>query len=589
MLILKSLTIKNFQSVGNVSQGLNFSGDDLILVLGENLDQGGNDSKNGVGKSSILNALCYALYGTAISNIKKDNLINKINGKNMLVSLEFENNGINYKVERGRKPNILKFVVNDIVHGGEELDEARGEMKDTQVEINQAIGVSYELFKHVIALNTTTVPFLSLKSNEQRYLIEELFGITKLSEKAEVLKEQVRITKDSIKEEEFSLKSIQSSNEKIQQNIASLLVKSAAWDNSKSSKINKTQKEIESVINLDIDEEIENHNHNKEVESEERVISELYKDISSIEKEIKLYNKNLSLLKSNLCNTNESLCPTCHQEMDKETHRQVHDKIEKDIKETEDKLSEKQSKVDTLKETLHNKTLRDKKCVHYDNINEAYNHKSLVDNLASQLERDLNSENPFTEQIDLLKNEGLQEVSYESLNELCTLRDHQELLHKLLTNKDSFIRKKIIDQNLAYLNDRLTHYLEKMGLPHKVLFKSDLDVEITELGRDYDFDNLSRGEKTRLILSISWAFRDVYESLNGRINLLFVDELIDNGLDTSGVENALHIFKTMTREYKRNVYLISHRDELIGRVSSVLKVIKESGFTSFDFEETNLV
>ena len=98
---------------------------------------------------------------------------------------------------------------------------------------------------------------------------------------------------------------------------------------------------------------------------------------------------------------------------------------------------------------------------------------------------------------------------------------------KLLTNKDSFIRKKIIDQNLSYLNTRLSHYLVKTGLPHEVMFKSDLEVEITQYGRDFDFDNLSRGERTRLILSLSWAFRDVYESINDKINLLFIDELID--------------------------------------------------------------
>ena len=159
---------------------------------------------------------------------------------------------------------------------------------------------------------------------------------------------------------------------------------------------------------------------------------------------------------------------------------------------------------------------------------------------------------------------------------------------KLLTSKDSFIRKKIIDQNLSYLNSRLSVYLSKVGLPHDVKFKSDLEVEITQYGRDFDFDNLSRGERTRLILSLSWAFRDVYESLNGKINLLFIDELIDGGLDTNGVENSLSVLKKMTRENQRSIFLISHRDELIGRVSSVLKVVKEGGFTSFESTDTHL-
>ena len=175
----------------------------------------------------------------------------------------------------------------------------------------------------------------------------------------------------------------------------------------------------------------------------------------------------------------------------------------------------------------------------------------------------------------------MQEITWDTVNALSAVKDHQEFLLKLLTNKDSFIRKKIIDQNLSYLNHRLTYYLDKMGLPHTVVFQNDLTVEITQLGQDLDFDNLSRGERNRLILGMSWAFRDVWESLYQNINLLFVDELIDNGLDASGVESALGVLKKMGRDRQKNVYLISHKDELIGRVNNVLKVVKENGFTSY--------
>jgi len=154
-------------------------------------------------------------------------------------------------------------------------------------------------------------------------------------------------------------------------------------------------------------------------------------------------------------------------------------------------------------------------------------------------------------------------------------------LLKLLTNKDSFIRKKIIDQNLAYLNNRLTYYLDKLGLPHQVVFLNDLAVEITQLGQDLDFDNLSRGERNRLILGLSFAFRDVWESLYQSINLLFIDELIDSGMDTAGVENSIGVLKKMTRERSKNIFLISHKDELVGRVNNVLRVVKENGFTSY--------
>ena len=209
-------------------------------------------------------------------------------------------------------------------------------------------------------------------------------------------------------------------------------------------------------------------------------------------------------------------------------------------------------------------------------------YKRQVAQLQEALDRSKNEIDPYQEQIDELNTTAIQEIEWDTVNNLTSLKEHQDFMLKLLTNKDSFIRKKIIDQNLAYLNNRLTNYLDKLGLPHSVVFQNDLSVEITQLGQDLDFDNLSRGERNRLILGMSFAFRDVWESLYQNINLLFIDELIDSGMDTSGVENSLGILKKMGRERQKNVYLISHKDELVGRVTHVLKVIKENGFTSYE-------
>jgi DNA repair exonuclease SbcCD ATPase subunit len=176
----------------------------------------------------------------------------------------------------------------------------------------------------------------------------------------------------------------------------------------------------------------------------------------------------------------------------------------------------------------------------------------------------------------------VEEINFETINSLTKLNEHQEFLLKLLTSKDSFIRKRIIEQNLSYLNHRLAHYLEKLTLPHEVKFRSDLEVDITQMGQEFDFDNLSRGERNRLILGLSWAFRDVYESLNRPINLLFIDELIDSGMDSNGVENALGILKKMSRDRNKSVWLVSHKDELSSRVNNILTVVKENGFTSYN-------
>ena len=181
-------------------------------------------------------------------------------------------------------------------------------------------------------------------------------------------------------------------------------------------------------------------------------------------------------------------------------------------------------------------------------------------------------------------NDTLQEVNYDTLNTLVKNRDHQEFLLKLLTNKDSFIRKRIIDQNLSYLNLRLSEYLDKLGLPHQVKFINDLSVEISHLGNDLDFDGLSRGERTRLILGLSWAFRDIFENNTHAINLVFVDELLDSGMDPQGLEGSVAVLKKMERERNKNIFVISHREELVHRVSNVLTVLKENSFSSFSWD-----
>jgi DNA repair exonuclease SbcCD ATPase subunit len=218
----------------------------------------------------------------------------------------------------------------------------------------------------------------------------------------------------------------------------------------------------------------------------------------------------------------------------------------------------------------------------YDAEEDAIHHRRSLAALQTQLEQKRVETDPYGEQIEEMTGQALQTVSYDILNELTRLQEHQEFLLKLLTSKDSFIRKKIIEQNLSYLNQRLTHYLDRIGLPHTVVFQNDLSVSIEELGRELDFDNLSRGERNRLILSMSWAFRDVFESLYQPINVLFIDEMIDSGLDTQGVENSLALLKHMSRERHKSIWLVSHRDELAGRVENILRVVKEGGFTSYN-------
>ena len=583
MIKIKNLTVKNFMSVGNQTQAVDFDKQQLTLVLGENLDQGGDDmgSRNGTGKTTIVNALSYALYGLALTNIKRNNLINKTNNKGMLVTLTFEKDGTNYKVERGRGPNVLKFFIND--QEQELVDESQGDSRKTQETINELLGMSHNMFKHILALNTYTEPFLSMKVNDQKDIIEQLLGITILSEKAENLKEKIKQTKDAILEENAKINAQKQSNERIDETINSLKIKQSAWETTQKENIKKLEKAISELEHLDVDSELDKHEKLKTWEDLNTKINNLRKETSTLESALMRADKSVEKVTKDIEELDNAVCYACGQELQEDKVKEIENKKAKEL---EDAVSYQKEISDKLgianEEIIKIGDINGRPDTFYETIKEVYDHKQNVAQLQQALENSKSENDPYKEQIDDLTNTGIQEIDWTTVNELTNLKDHQEFLLKLLTNKDSFIRKKIIDQNLAYLNNRLTHYLDKLGLPHQVVFMNDLAVEITQLGQDLDFDNLSRGERNRLILGMSFAFRDVWESLYQNINLLFIDELIDSGMDTSGVENSLAILKKMGRERNKNVYLISHKDELVGRVTHVLKVIKENGFTSYE-------
>lgn len=580
MIQIKDLTVRNFMSVGNATQAIDFDRRDLTLVLGENLDLGGDGSRNGTGKTTMINALSYALYGQALTNIRRDNLVNKTNGRNMLVSLEFSIDSQHYRVERGRKPNVLKFYVDN--EQQQATDDSQGDSRETQDAIESVLGMTHDMFRHVVALNTYTEPFLSLRAQEQRVIIEQLLGITLLSERAERVKELNRVTRDAITEEEMRIRAVQTANVRIKEQITSLESRRTMWLRRQQQDVATLEDAVSALAHIDIDHEVQAHRDLEAYHAKRQQIDQCNVWIRQIDHDDSKLEKDSAKLKKDISALDQHRCHACGQEL----HDAKQDEIMADKQRSLQEIA-LQILTNSTQRIEHVSALTDFGAlgtapgVFYDNLEQALDHRNSVDSLRRDLATRSTETDPYTEQIDDMRGRALQEVTYNSLNELTRMQEHQDFLLKLLTNKDSFVRKKIIEQNLGYLNHRLTHYLDRMGLPHQVMFQNDLTVEITELGRDLDFDNLSRGERNRLILSMSWAFRDVWESLYSPINVLFIDELIDSGLDASGVESALALLKHMSRERSKSVWLVSHRDELIGRVENILRVVKEHGFTAY--------
>jgi DNA repair exonuclease SbcCD ATPase subunit len=684
-IVLKNITLRNFLSIGAVTQAVNFDSKELTLILGENLDLGGDGARNGTGKTTLIQGLTYVLFGNPINQIRKDNLINRTNGKGMMVTLEYSSGGVEYKIERGRRPNILKFYINGEEQKDDAADSAQGENKDTQREIERTLGMTADMFKHIVALNTYSAPFLSLPSGDQRKIIEQLLGITLLSEKADLIKEKIRINKDSIQQEEFKVKAIEEANKRVQEQIDSLKRRQVLWQKQHDEALNKLVADYDELSKIDIEAELQSHKDfviyndlKRKQEQYEAILARQIawkqkrdSDVSAFQQQhdtlshiditselqahydLKIYeaskveleglNKTIKALEASLTKDQalvtklqeeiktleENTCYACGQDFHDENHASVisnkRDLLtisEGDLAQTQNDLEKNKNSIYVLGEkpvthykteaeaikhsselerlqqqieakkneddpyadqlTENNIVLPPMPVTIYDTEAEAVEHKTIVANLEKSIATKVEESDPYGEQITDMEKQALQEISFDKINELTKFGEHLKFLQDLLTSKDSFVRKKIIDQNLSYLNSRLTNYLDKIGLPHTVVFKNDLSVEITELGRELDFDNLSRGERNRLILGLSFAFRDVWENLYCPINTIFIDELIDSGMDTVGVENSMAILKDMSRRRNKSIWLVSHREELAGRVPQVLKVVKENGFTSYN-------
>ena len=683
-IVLKNITLRNFLSIGAVTQAVNFDSKELTLILGENLDLGGDGARNGTGKTTLIQGLSYVLFDSPINKIRKDNLINRTNGKGMMVTLEYSANDVDYKIERGRRPHTLRFYVNGEEQKNDE-NNAQGENKDTQKEIERTLGMTPDMFKHIVALNTYSEPFLALAAGQQRNIIEQLLGITLLSEKAELIKERIKSNKDTIQIEEVRVKAIEEANKRVQEQIDNLvrrqnlwqkqhdealnklvadydelskidieaelqahkdlviyndlkrkqeqheaiLARQIAWKQKRDTDIATLQSQYDTLSHIDIDSELQAHYDLKIYEANKIKLDGINKTIIALETSLKKDQALVNKLEQEIKTLEDNKCYACGQDFHDDNHTAViNSKREllanaiEELTQTQNDLEKNKNSIFVLgeKPTTHYKTeaeaikhsseleriqqqilakqneedpYADQLIEHsvtivgempitiYDTEAQAVEHKTIVANLEKTIAAKAAETDPYGEQIVDMQNKALQEISFDKINELSKLGDHLKFLLDLLTSKDSFVRKKIIDQNLSYLNARLTHYLDKIGLPHTVVFKNDLSVEITELGRELDFDNLSRGERNRLILGLSFAFRDVWENLYFPINTIFIDELIDSGMDTVGVENSMAILKDMSRRRSKSIWLVSHREELAGRVPQVLKVIKENGFTSY--------
>ncbi len=526
------LQIRNFLSFGNQLTSIDLSDGLSTLIMGENLD---TNSNNGAGKTAIINAISYAFYNKPFDNISLQRLINSTNNlKNTLmeVRLTFTKGEDEYTIYRTRGEN---FTISLTMNGE---DMTYDSVSENDKAIEEIIGISYELFTKIIVFSGNSTPFLMMPVSQQRQQIEELFNITLLSEKAVKLKEIIKSTEGAIAIQEAVIKEQESQISLYNRQLNDASARIDRWENDRSAQLEALTTDLELMEFLktvDMNEEKELHT----------LVDELEKTLAPLNSSVLIAKRDRSTIANDIRKLTEELehltmakCPYCLQK---------YADAKAKIAEKQDSLSKKQERVITLDEKIKTQqTEIDNLALQIETARTIMKFGSLAEAVraessaltAQQMINDLTAAvNPHIDAYDQLKNTAIKKASYAELDALKKDLEHQAFLLRLLTDKNSFIRRKIINRTIPFLNSRLIHYTKELGLPHVVKFDDDMSCTVAEYGRELDFGNLSSGEKKRVNLSLSLAFRDVLHHLHARVNCLFIDE-IDGSLDGPGVESV---------------------------------------------------
>ena len=533
--------------------------------------------------TTIINALSYALYGTAISKVKRKNtIINRFNSKEMMVRLWFKVDGNQYYIERGMKPDKMQFT--QLHDDGTETVLSQGSNSNSDKEIADVLGMSHLLCKYIMLMSTYANPFMDEEAAKQRSIIEELFLINRLSEKADKIKEKESDIKKELEKENLIIKTTIENNKKIKATLQDLIEREQRWLSKKDKDIIDINVQLDTLKSVDLAQEQKNHEHNNRVIENNRLIREIKKEIGNYQWKLDLEKKNMLELTTQLDKVeHDSRCHACNQSLTSEKAAEQKETIKSKLATHMGAFDNYTAIIGELNTELSKIPVEEQVPTLYKKVEEVVQHDSNIEMLEKDLDRIENEVCPYTEQLQSMQEKGLelQEVSYDKVEEYERILNHYKFLKKLLINKDSFIRKSIIKQYLTYLNSRLKYYLDKLNLPHKVEFDSGLSFDITHMGIDTDYNLLSRGEQNRATFALNLAFRDIFEHTRQPINMLFVDELLDYGVDTSGAISGLNVLKEISDEHSRSTFLVSHKEELIEKVPNIIYVTKENGFTTY--------
>jgi DNA repair exonuclease SbcCD ATPase subunit len=567
MIVFKSVSWKNFLSTGNSPNKVLLNKSATTLIIG----------KNGEGKSTILDALCFSLFGKPFRNVNKGQLVNSINGKGCLVEIEFDVNGKEYKIIRGIKPNVFEIWCDN------EMINQDAASRDYQKVLEQQIlRLNYKTFTQVVILGSASfVPFMQLSSSQRREVIEDILDIRIFSTMNSLLKEKAQETKNDITRTENEIKSAKDKVESQQAIIKTISEAKTSAIESIGAKISANSTEIlscESEISAILEEinTLKASINDKETIAEDidkakTIRSKLLQKIETCEHHSEFFNEH-------------DVCPSCNQDIAEEYKASI-------VKDLNEKMLGNNAKINELETILTN---LNEKLSEINKVVEKITDKNielstrnstitLLNKQIRELEAETQRVKSDTTNIDEEKTK-LKDLAQDALNkitqknQLLEHRNIEEVANVLL--KDTGIKTAIIREYLPAMNKLINKYLNAMDTYIHFELDEAFNEKIKSRFRDeFTYASFSEGEKMRIDLAILFTWRSIAKMKNSvNTNLLLLDEIFDSSLDTAGTDYFLNLMNTLGEH--SNIFVISHKgDQLFDKFRSVVKFEKRNDFS----------
>ena len=566
MILFEKISWKNFLSTGNHLTEVNLNKNATTLIVGA----------NGAGKSTILDALTFVLYGKSFRKINKAQLINSTNEKDCFVNIEFSINGTKWKIERGIKPNIFKVYRN-----GEEMNQSHSAV-DQQKWLEQTVlKMNYKSFTQIVILGSSTfVPFMQLPSSSRREVVEDLLDIKIFSSMNILIKEKIRAVKEDVKTLDLKKESLKDKVEMQKSFIEEVENRGKENIENKNEKIREFDEEVNTLMSGNVESEKVISGFREDLE---RVTGASDKLVKLNNLKGKISNKVSTITKEHKFFTENTVCPTCTQDIEEEVRINKLADAQSRAKELQSGYKELEEAIKTEEERERHFTTVSKeitKLTHgiSKNNTQIAGYQRQIRDLESEIQRvteQLANRNTEHDKLESFRN-SLQDT-YQNLADKKETISYYDFAYGLL--KDSGVKASIVKKYLPLINQQVNKYLQIMDF--YINFR--LDEEFSEtiespIHEDFSYSSFSEGEKSRIDLALIFAWREVARYKNSvNTNLMLFDEVFDSSLDGYGTDEFMKIIRFIVKD--ANIFVISHITGMEDKFENVVKFEKIKAFS----------